>query len=544
MIPRPLAVLSALALGACSGPTRAKGELVPLPGLSAAEVNAQARPRRVALVVGVDQFSDRFWPRLSWAAKDAHDLSSALLAKEVGGFDEVRVLDDEAHTDRRSILQEIDRLAERAPREEDLVVLYVSAHGTLAQDPVRGLVRVIVVRDTKPSDLIGTGIPVDALIERFDRLPSRRRTLILATCHSGSGKSLLPPEVVAELRGAKGPTPLELVSSASLVLSAADVGQAAREDDRLENDVYTHYFVEALRTKADANGDGAVSATEAHDYARARTYAFTEGRQVPTVQATIAGADPMILAGSVAAIGRPMISGYGFGMSGLELFVDGQKKGVFPGSFAVEPGERALTVARPSGEVLVAEDVALAPGESLVADALLDRAQHHHTLAIELGSIGFLAPGVSEGVARPLFLAGVSFVARDVPWSGFDLGANVGLGTAGQTVPIGGSEIAQQLTAVELGVHASLARALGPLRLSVGPHLAYLILIRAIGPAALKEVQSAGALLPGVTLGASLSLGRLELSLRAQGHYLPLILDGQLRNLAALSLAIGTGVRF
>jgi hypothetical protein len=111
-------------------------------------------------------------------------------------------------------------------------------------------------------------------------------------------------------------------------------------------------------------------------------------------------------------------------------------------------------------------------------------------------------------------------------------------------VPIGGAEIAQQLTAVELGLQASWARTLGPLRLSVGPHLAYLILIRAIGPAALKEVQSAGALLPGVELGASLSLGRLELSLRARGHYLPLVLDGQLRNLAALSLAVGTGVRF
>jgi len=541
LIARALAVLIALALSACSGPSRAKGAL---PLLSAAELNARAKPRRVALVIGVDRFSERFWPSLSWAAKDARDLSAALKAEDVGGFDEVRVLEGDAHTDRRSILREIDRLAQRAPREEDLVVLYVSTFGTLAQDPVRGLVRILVASDTKPSDLIGTGIPVDDLIERFDRLPAQRRTLILATCSSGSGKSLLPPEVMAQLRGAKGPTPLELISSTSLVLSAADVGQTAREDDRLENDVYTHYFVEALRTMADANGDGAVSATEAHDYARARTSAFSGGRQVPTVQATSAGADPMILAGSVAAIGRPMVSGYGFGLTGLELFVDGQKKGVFPGSFAVEPGERALTVARPGGEILVTEEIELAPGDSLAADVLLDRAEHHRALAVELGAIGFLAPSASDGLARPLLLAGASFIARDTPWPGFDLGANIGLGTAGQTVPSGGAEIAQQLTAIELGLQASWAGAFGPLRLSVGPHLACLILIRAIGPAALKEVQSAGALLPGVELGASLSLGRLELSLRGRGHYLPLVLDGQLRNLAALSLAVGAGVRF
>lgn len=541
---RAVALLIALAPSGCSGPSRAKGELLPLPVLGAAEVNARAKPRRVALVIGVEHFSERTWPSLRWAAKDAHDLGAALEAQDVGGFDEVRVLDDAARTDRRSILREIDRLAQRAAREDDLVVLYVSANGTLAQDPMRGLVRVIVVRDTKPDDLIGTGIPVDELIERFDRLPSRRRTLILATAHSGSGKSLLPPQVVAELRSATGPTPIELVSSASLVLSAADVGQAAREDDRLENDVYTHYFVEALRSMADANGDGAVSAIEAHDHARARTFAFTEGRQVPTVQASVAGADPMILAGSVVAIGRPMVSGYGFGLRGLELFVDGQKKGAFPGSFAVEPGERALTVARASGEVLLTEVIALAPGESLAAEVLVDRAEHHRTLEVELGMIGFVAPGASDGVARPLLLAGASFVARDTPWAGFDLGANIGLGTAGQTVPIGGTEVAQQLSAIELGLQASWARALGPLRLSVGPHLAFLILIRAIGPAALKEVQSAGALLAGVELGASLSLGRLELSLRARGHYLPLVLDGQLRNMAALSLAGGAGVRF
>ena len=93
--------------------------------------------------------------------------------------------------------------------------------------------------------------------------------------------------------------PIEEVSRASVVLAASDWGETAREDAKLENDIYTHFFVEALRIGADRNGDGAVTVSEAHDYARRMTYEYTNGRQRPSAETAEVGADPIVLVGRV-----------------------------------------------------------------------------------------------------------------------------------------------------------------------------------------------------------------------------------------------------
>src|SRR5262249_46459206 len=152
---------------------------------------------------------------------------------------------------------------------DDVVVVYVSTHGTLARDAHGSLERYLVTSDTHLDDVRSTGLLLSDVEAALDALPSRKKVLILATCHSGAGKSLLPPEVLRELEGTKGPffaARLEEVSRASIVLAACDWGETAREDEGLENDIYTHFFVEALLKPADRNGDGAVTATEAHDY--------------------------------------------------------------------------------------------------------------------------------------------------------------------------------------------------------------------------------------------------------------------------------------
>ncbi len=62
-----------------------------------------------------------------------------------------------------------------------------------------------------------------------------------------------------------------------MVFAACDWGETAREDEGLKNDIYTHFLIEGLNGSADRNIDGAVTATEAHDYARRRTYALHRG---------------------------------------------------------------------------------------------------------------------------------------------------------------------------------------------------------------------------------------------------------------------------
>src|SRR5687768_10809702 len=85
----------AFALLACAGPHAPmgdKGRLTPVAGLSLSEAEEAVRPRKIALVIGIDQFDDPFWPDLRFAVKDARDLTRTLSDPRVGAFDDVVVL--------------------------------------------------------------------------------------------------------------------------------------------------------------------------------------------------------------------------------------------------------------------------------------------------------------------------------------------------------------------------------------------------------------------------------------------------------------------
>ncbi|HLM45347.1 MAG TPA: caspase family protein, partial [Myxococcaceae bacterium] len=317
------------ALVACAAPSsQEKGGLVPLKLDETALSNAYA-PRRIALLVGISQFQDPQWRNLRYSEKDARDLAAALKDPARGRFDQVRLLTSPEETTRASILAAVRQLQQEASRPDYVVVVYFSAHGTLARDNQGELKRYLVTRDASYRAITQTALSMDVLKAEFDKLPSRRRLLMLATCHSGSGKSLLPKELEAELAGVKSgfyARPLEESSRASLVFAASDWGETAREDEGLRNDIYTHFLIDGLNGAADRNFDGAVTATEAHDHARRHTYAFTEGRQRPSAEILEVGADPVVLSGHINRTGRPELFSYHPRLDGFTLKVDGETR--------------------------------------------------------------------------------------------------------------------------------------------------------------------------------------------------------------------------
>src|SRR5437764_377069 len=119
----------------------------------------------------------------------------------------------------------------------DTVLLYFSTHGSLAQRPAGELERQLVAGDTRLDLLRETGISVDELIHRAERLPSRRVAIILATCHAGRGKSRVPDLLAQALAAHKAAPPrLEDVSEAVGEWSSAALGVPVREDERLGSD--------------------------------------------------------------------------------------------------------------------------------------------------------------------------------------------------------------------------------------------------------------------------------------------------------------------
>jgi hypothetical protein len=330
-----------------------------------------AAPERHALLVGIDAFEDERFPDLRYAAADARAMGRALEP----AFDQIRVLTTPAETRRAAVLEALAEIGQRDLGPRDTLLLYFSTHGSLGRRPGGRLERFLVTADTRMNLLAQTGLSVEKLQDVVAAMPARRKLLVLAACHSGKGKSQIADELAAALAALKSgpPAPLEEVSEATIVLTASAFGDTARESEKLGHDIYTHFFLEALGGgRGDRDGDGAVTASEAHDYARGRTYAFTSGLQRPTAESEILGRDPIVLAGRRRRLGLPVLFSHAASAAGLEVRIGGRVKGVLPGGVAVPAGEHELTLADAhSGETLYSGPIAVERGQVVELSALL-----------------------------------------------------------------------------------------------------------------------------------------------------------------------------
>jgi hypothetical protein len=510
--------LAALLWVGCAPATTEKGGLVRVHA-SPSALDAAHAPRRFAVLVGISEVRDPEWRPLRYAAKDAEDLGAALRDPRRGRFDQVRVLTRPEETTTQAVLAAVDALAALATRPDDEALLYVSAHGTLARDDRGELRRYLVTQDARLKDPARTALAVDALEAKFDALPSKRRVLVLATCHSGAGKSLLPPDVAEELAGIKGgffARPVESVSRASIVLSASDFGETAREDSELQNDIYTHFLVEGLAGAADRNLDGAVVATEAHDYARRRTFEYTQGRQRPSAEILEVGADPVVLSGTLTGGGDAELFSYAARLEGARLTVDGIEKAELPGGAAVPPGRHRVQVEKGT-QLLIAADVEVGRGARLAVDSLADRPPPG-TGAISLGAggFGFIDRQSREQLLPATAVGAVSLRLDRALGDDFSFFADV-MGSGGRAqLQLGAtSPVDFGYRAVLAGGALTRAWRLGPVSLFTGPRVAALWLGRSFNLALYQGSQDYLTLAPGWVGAVSWRvLGRLELQLQ------------------------------
>lgn len=539
---------AAPAAGVKGAPVHRKGGLVPA-DVPRDRLEAAFRPRRLALVVGIQRFDDARWRPLRFPESDARAVAELLRDRDLGAFDAVRTVGPGAtRADVRAALRD---LAAEDRDERDTVMVYLSSHGTLARDASGQLRRYLVTRDTDLADVAGTGLSMDEVKAEFDQLRSRRKVLVLATCHSGGGKSLLPEGVARELAGIKSGffvRPLEEVSRASVVLAASDWGETAREDEKLGHDVYTYFLLEALRGAGDRNGDGAITASEAHDHARRRTYEFTGGRQRPSAESTEVGADPIVLVGSPTRRGRPELFSYASSLDGFTVRVNGRPAADLPGGVAVDPGRLRVQVAKGDGPELVDETVRLSPGQRLDVAALIARGERPWEVAPRVALLSFLDARSRREVLGPVPGWGVTLTRR--AWPSPDLALRLDLTTsAGRSrVRLPAGTAAFDYSALTAGVSLPWRIAGGgPGRpaLVAGPRLSALWLARRFDLALAPPGQTYFTFTPGVLAGATLPIGR-RVTAGAELHldWTILQVDSESRSSGLLELLVGAGYRF
>lgn len=242
-------------------PSGSKGTLPIAPGGSSTNANqsnvkqalANFKGDKWAVVIGVSRFADNNVPPLKYSAKDAQDFYDYLTDPAQGRFekDHVKLLlnEDASKVNVMDVLG--DSFLPHAAAPGDLVVIYLSTHGSPAGADIRG-VNYVVAHDSRTTKLFATGIEMRQLLRTVrERVHTNRVLLVLDTCYSGAGaetshKGMFRQNVDTQtLADATG----------SIVISSSAPDQRAWESDNLQNSYFTKYLIESLR---DSNNGGDV----------------------------------------------------------------------------------------------------------------------------------------------------------------------------------------------------------------------------------------------------------------------------------------------
>ena len=226
---------------------------------------------RMALVVGVPCHADPSIPSLQFSSTDAERVGTALAQR---GYAVHHLTTTVTREDFEHALAELQR---SMPRDGELVV-YFSGHGVIrtAQGELQ---RYLVFSDADLGHIEATGLSLEALEARVQRIPGARRTVIQDTCYAAGERG-------KGLGGAQGAKALSLagppLGSVDTRLYASQFYEIATEEPSLGGSVYTAQLLRALdEPAADLDGDGCVGLLEAHASAAPATVAWRQGYQHP-----------------------------------------------------------------------------------------------------------------------------------------------------------------------------------------------------------------------------------------------------------------------
>lgn len=213
-----------------------------MPQLAIADTAADGSPikDKWAVLIGVGKFENPTIPTLKYPAKDAKDLAEFLVKSGNFKRDHILVLTDELAT-RENILDAFgDGWLPKRVLEDDLVLVYVSSHGSALDNRGNNF---IIAHDTDPEKPFATGIKQSLLKDVTERTGCQRVVLMLDACHSGTATS-----------DAKGLTrngidPSTYVGTGQVVISSSKPEQVSWESKRYQNGVFTHQLMEALQSK-------------------------------------------------------------------------------------------------------------------------------------------------------------------------------------------------------------------------------------------------------------------------------------------------------
>ncbi len=200
-----------------------------------------------AVVIGLTEFANPKIPRLQYATEDAKAFYQYLTKEANFAPDHVRLLYNEKATQRRVRSELGNKLLTRMVKPDDLVVIFMSTHGSPSQMDAVEHKNYVVTYDTDPDDLYSTGIDMQEILGIIKhRVASDRVLLILDACHSGG----VDPNAKGMMRVGNFSADALVEGSGKMVICSSAPEEQSWESKRYKNGVFTRNLLDGLR----ANG--------------------------------------------------------------------------------------------------------------------------------------------------------------------------------------------------------------------------------------------------------------------------------------------------
>jgi WD40 repeat protein len=234
------------------------------------------------LAIGVDKFGDKAGGlHLEYAAKDAHDVATALLESQKGSPTKASLYSDVSFTylsnekaNNAAILDALDAMAQSMAKNEqvqDVAVILVSSHGEMIQ----GKFYLIPYGfdPTSPNASRLSGVSASDFAEKVAAIAAHGKVLLLLdACHSGSvGAGSFATDPNAKVL--QDAMDLENVT----VLTSSKKNELSEELPEWKHGALAEAFLDALKGAADSKGFVKLSALT--DAMENEVQSLTEGKQ-------------------------------------------------------------------------------------------------------------------------------------------------------------------------------------------------------------------------------------------------------------------------
>ena len=217
-------------------------------------VTAMKNPDAVAVVIGISKYESKDIPSVDYAKKDAMTVKEYLI--KTLGFKEKNVAEfyDEKATSTK-LKSYFNRLKNLVAAGKADVFVFYSGHGVPESNEAY-----FAPYDLDPADIKTTGYAMKDLYKQMEGIKAKSITIVIDACFSGksAGGSLIKSAspVYFDISN-----PLLTVRN-SVVFTSSTGKQISNWYDKKQHGLFTYYFLQGLRGKADTNNDGKITAEE------------------------------------------------------------------------------------------------------------------------------------------------------------------------------------------------------------------------------------------------------------------------------------------